>query len=197
VNENAIDLVAITHGHLDHAGAGEALQRELGAPIAVHEEDADMVRAGDSPVPEAQNLEGAVAKPFLDTKFPAFEPDLLFAHDVRLDDFGIPGAIVHLPAHTPGTIAIVLDSGDAFVGDLVRGVSEGARGEHEGVCDTHLFSEDPKADRAAMEALLARGVTTFFPGHGPMFDGDTVRGWLERTQTESDARERKPDVEVD
>jgi glyoxylase-like metal-dependent hydrolase (beta-lactamase superfamily II) len=35
-----------------------------------------------------------------------------------LNDYGISGRIVYTPGHTKGSISVVLDSGEAFVGDL-------------------------------------------------------------------------------
>jgi hydroxyacylglutathione hydrolase len=33
-------------------------------------------------------------------------------------EFGVDGRIVHTPGHTSGSISLLLDSGEAFVGDL-------------------------------------------------------------------------------
>lgn len=185
IGEQAVDLVVLTHGHADHAGAGAFLRDELAAPIAVHAADAGRVRAGSSAVPEPQNLEGTMMRPFIDASFPAFEPDLLLSTSQRLDAFGIAGEVVHVPGHSPGSVAVLLDSGDVFIGDLARGDHEGSRGEHQGACTTHFFSDDHEGDRAALEALLGRGARVFYPGHGPLFDADTVRGWLEDTKERS------------
>jgi glyoxylase-like metal-dependent hydrolase (beta-lactamase superfamily II) len=37
---------------------------------------------------------------------------------MSLKEFGIPGQVVYTPGHSMGHVSIILDSGDAFVGDM-------------------------------------------------------------------------------
>jgi hydroxyacylglutathione hydrolase len=52
------------------------------------------------------------------TQVPPVEPDILLRGGERLDEYGIPGQVVHVPGHTPGSIAVLLDSGEVLIGDL-------------------------------------------------------------------------------
>ncbi len=47
--------------------------------------------------------------------------DLDAADGMRLDDFGIAGSVLHTPGHTPDSISVILDSGDAVIGDVMMG----------------------------------------------------------------------------
>lgn len=38
--------------------------------------------------------------------------------EMSLADYGIPGRILYTPGHTLESVSILLESGDAFVGDL-------------------------------------------------------------------------------
>jgi hydroxyacylglutathione hydrolase len=52
------------------------------------------------------------------TRFDGVEPDILTDEGMDLLAFGVNGRIVHTPGHTAGSISLVLDSGEAFVGDI-------------------------------------------------------------------------------
>jgi glyoxylase-like metal-dependent hydrolase (beta-lactamase superfamily II) len=43
-----VDAVILTHAHVDHVGVAEAV-RAAGAPVHVHEADAEMARTGKTP----------------------------------------------------------------------------------------------------------------------------------------------------
>jgi hypothetical protein len=51
--------------------------------------------------------------------FPKFKLDIVITNDMRLDDFGIPGQMLHTHSHTPGSISLVLDCNAALAGDPV------------------------------------------------------------------------------
>lgn len=52
------------------------------------------------------------------TEFDKVEPEILVEEDIDLLEFGVNGKIVHTPGHISGSISLLLDSGEAFVGDL-------------------------------------------------------------------------------
>ncbi len=174
---DAVTLVVLTHGHLDHLGPAAALQAEIAAPIALGAADVEFAEAGFSEPPESQIWEGEALRPLLDKSFPPFTPDLVLGTELDLTPFGVPGRVVATPGHTKGSVSVVLQSGDVFVGDLIRGTDE-AGSEHQGRATTHFYSADPAGDVRALEQLLVDGGAAFFPGHGPWFDADSLEGWL-------------------
>jgi glyoxylase-like metal-dependent hydrolase (beta-lactamase superfamily II) len=38
-----------------------------------------------------------------------------------LDEYGLAGRVISTPGHTPGSVSVLLDSGEAIVGDMVIG----------------------------------------------------------------------------
>lgn len=116
-------LIFITHAHLDHYGSAAALRRETGAPVAIHRADADAMQKGETPLGTVRGS-GKLVKHFLplvDRILPLepLEPDLVLEDGDHLQALGLDAALLHLPGHTPGSSALMVDGGDAFVGDLL------------------------------------------------------------------------------
>jgi glyoxylase-like metal-dependent hydrolase (beta-lactamase superfamily II) len=65
-------------------------------------------------IPGLRNLAGP-------DRVPGFEPDIVFEEELRLDEYGVAGRMISTPGHTPGSASVLLDSGDAIVGDAVMG----------------------------------------------------------------------------
>jgi glyoxylase-like metal-dependent hydrolase (beta-lactamase superfamily II) len=91
-----------------------------------------------------------------------------FADGETLD---LPGAprIIHVPGHTPGSVAVHVPAVDAlFVGDaLTTGhVLTGARGPRPAP-----FTLEPEAALASLAKLQAVQATWVLPGHGPPWSG--------------------------
>lgn len=131
IQPSGISLVVITHGHHDHFGNARYFQEKFGARILVHRADAEAVRSGFSGFPSSFNFVGAIiavavrffwavknlGKP-ADSSHRA-EPDILIDGEYDLNPHGIAGRIIPTPGHTPGGISVILETGDAIVGDLI------------------------------------------------------------------------------
>ncbi|MGD8385681.1 MAG: MBL fold metallo-hydrolase, partial [Desulfobacteraceae bacterium] len=89
---------------------------------------------------------------------------VLEEEDFRLDEFGIEGSIVWTPGHSPGSISVVLDSGDAFIGDMAMNGLPLTLGP-----TLPIFAEDVSALKNSWRKLINRGVKTIYPAHGTPF----------------------------
>jgi hydroxyacylglutathione hydrolase len=133
-----IRLILLTHGHTDHFGSAAELRERTGAPVAIHALDAEAVRQGihqpDSLQPTGWLIAllmriSALRNLAAPDHAPAFEPDIVFEGEWRLDEYtstllsagGIAGQVLPTPGHTPGSVSVFLDSGEAIVGDMVIG----------------------------------------------------------------------------
>ncbi len=68
-----------------------------------------------------------------------------------LATLGLDGAFVHTPGHSADSVSLVLDSGEAFTGDLTL--------------PSMATEADAPTVQASWAALAARGVTTVYGGH--------------------------------
>jgi glyoxylase-like metal-dependent hydrolase (beta-lactamase superfamily II) len=85
---------------------------------------------------------------------------------------GIDGALIPVPSHTKGSLAVVVGS-HAFVGDLFRGAMIG------GTPELHFYMCDQDSNKRAIDDFLNRKAASaqrFFPGHfGPSFSRSEVQ----------------------
>jgi len=91
-----------------------------------------------------------------------------FADGEELDLPGSP-RIIHVPGHTPGSVAVHVAAADAlFVGDAMttRSVLTGERGPRPAP-----FTLDPEAALASLAKLEAIPASWVLPGHGPPWRG--------------------------
>jgi glyoxylase-like metal-dependent hydrolase (beta-lactamase superfamily II) len=162
--------VVLTHGDTDHVGFAERLRKAHGIPVYVHEADAALTRGETKKsVPWGPTKVGPLLRFFwyagrrggLRTT-PIAEVST-FADGDMLDLPGRP-RIIHIPGHTPGSVAIHVPSVDAlFVGDaLTTGhVLTGATGPQPAP-----FTMDPSAAFESLARLEATAATWVLPGHG-------------------------------
>ncbi len=136
----------VTHYHPDHAGLAEELKR-LGVRLLVL----------DIQLPGIPLLRTYV-KP--EDNYMDITPNgntLLTEAESRpfLAGIGIQGDIIRTPGHSDDSVTLILDEGLAFTGDLTA---------------LPLVPDDP-ADlaRQSWEKIRARGVTTIYPAHGPVW----------------------------
>jgi glyoxylase-like metal-dependent hydrolase (beta-lactamase superfamily II) len=168
--------VVLTHGDTDHIGFAERLRRERGVPVFVHELDADRARgevkkpmSGWGPVKI-----GALAG-FLvyGARHGALRITYLtevttFTDGATLDLPGSP-RIIHIPGHTPGSVAVHVPAADAvFLGDAftTRSVLTGEMGPRPAP-----FTLDVAAARASLARLDGIEATWVLPGHGDPWNG--------------------------
>ncbi len=177
ISPQEIQLIVLTHGHADHVGAALRVKKITGAKIAIHEYDKDMFENGDVVWPSAVTNWGRVARVMLKPLTPLFrfhggKVDVVLGNDgLSLADYGIPGRVIHTPGHTPGSVSVLLETGDAFVGCMTHNsfpfrINPGLP----------IFAEDLPTLRDSWRSLLEQGAETIYPAHGDSFSsGDILK----------------------
>ncbi len=103
-------------------------------------------------------------------RLPSLVPDLLLGDEgLELEKFGVEGRVVHTPGHSPGSVSIVLPSGEAFVGDLAMNGPPMCLRPSFGI-----FAHDSELVPASWHRLRALGVRTVYPAHGRPFPADLL-----------------------
>jgi glyoxylase-like metal-dependent hydrolase (beta-lactamase superfamily II) len=182
-----IELVLITHHHLDHSGLAAAIKERSGARIAAHRGTARWGFEYEQRVAQEHRFTRALmtehgapapvieaSEPFFDyivSDSRAFETDVVLSDGDTIDAGGRTLRTVFRPGHsTTDTLFVDDDSGDAFVGDhLLATITSGAE-----LMPTELPGDERR--RALLEYLgnlrktEAMQLGTCYPGHGPTID---------------------------
>lgn len=165
-----VRAVVLTHGDTDHIGFAARIHRERGVPVHVHELDAGRARgevkkpmSGWGPV-KVVPLMGFLAYTARRGGL-RIQPltEVVTFTEGTLDVPGSPRTI-HVPGHTPGSVAIHVPAVDAvFMGDAftTRSVLTGEEGPQPGP-----FTLDPEQARESLAKLDAIDATWALPGHG-------------------------------
>jgi glyoxylase-like metal-dependent hydrolase (beta-lactamase superfamily II) len=168
--------LVLTHGDTDHVGFAARLSRERGIPTRVHE--LDMPRARGELRKPNTGWGPVRVRPLVGFLLYTARRGGLRIPPVRdlepLEDgatLDLPGSprIVHLPGHTPGSVAIHVPAVDAlFVGDAMttRSVLTGETGPR-----LAPFTLDPGRALASLGQLDGIGARWVLPGHGDAWSG--------------------------
>ena len=180
LNPSDIKLIVLTHSHFDHSGSAQEIREFTGAKIAIYESERTYLEDGGMIIPKGVNIYGKITQPlffpiFKKISFPKFTPAILITDKpYLLNEFGIDGYIIHTPGHTIGSISVILDSGEAFVGCMA----------HNGFPfrlrpGLPIYAQDINTIKKYWKLLIDKGVKMVYPGHGKPFPVEVLKKSLE------------------
>jgi glyoxylase-like metal-dependent hydrolase (beta-lactamase superfamily II) len=114
--------------------------------------------------------------PAWDFRFPPYRlrTDDIVVHGSRdettLRRLGVQGAVIASPGHTVDSISVLLDSGDAFVGDAAANFLGFAQTRH-----CVVFVTDLDEYYRSWQRLIEAGARTIHPAHGRAFGVERLR----------------------
>lgn len=155
-----VTRIVLTHYHIDHRGAAEALRQATGARVLIHATEAPYLRgAKPYPNPVRDAVRARLAGPILSL----FRGSAVPAEEVEDGDLiEVTGGlrVHHVPGHTQGSIALSLPSqGLLFSGDAM-----GYRRRRLEEPEPRL-TEDTVAARTSIERLARLDVDTICFSH--------------------------------
>lgn len=179
VAPDQIGLIFVTHGHWDHVSGARVIRKATGAPLAINHREVSWIETAASPLPAGIGLWGRFFRQMMVfsaplTRFPATTVDIpLEDEDRSLSDFGINGTLLHTPGHTAGSMSLLLDSGDAFVGDLAMNGFPMRQGP-----GMPIFADHPEQLKSSWRLLIERGARKIYPVHGEPFSVEVLKTLL-------------------
>jgi glyoxylase-like metal-dependent hydrolase (beta-lactamase superfamily II) len=174
-----IKALILTHGDSDHLGIAERLRSEHNVPVYIHGADASQAR-GEAPKqnPAWGRFRVGPTLGFVwyagrrgGMKVPPVRKVTELSGDGSLQLPGQP-EIIHIPGHSPGSIAIHVASVNAlFVGDALttRHVLTGVEGPQPAP-----FTLDTEMANESLGRLERLDVNWVLPGHGPPWPGSAI-----------------------
>jgi glyoxylase-like metal-dependent hydrolase (beta-lactamase superfamily II) len=176
IQPGEVRLIVLTHGHWDHIGSAGAIQRLTEAPVLLHQKDLHFLDEKTPSQPHGLTPWGRVVSALLTgvspwIHIPKFKVDIVAGdEELSLSEYGIPGRLVYTPGHSWGSVSVLLEGGEAFVGDLAMNaiplrLTPGLP----------IFGDDLDLVKASWRKLMALGAATVYPAHGAAFPVEKMR----------------------
>ena len=163
VDPRDVSHILLTHGHLDHIGCLAYARKITGAKVICHKSFAENLVLGkyETAIPRIYywKLLNSPISWILGSGLEPVIPDIVFEDELILDDFEIPGKIVHSPGHSPGSCSIILENGEILIGDLIRE-------KKPGVIDTGLFYNEQEQIFESLRKISTYNPIIFYLSHG-------------------------------
>lgn len=183
ISADEIQLILFTHAHWDHIGSAKEIKELTGAKLALHDNEKEWLEKPAIHIPPGVTRWGRTFSKIMsfftqNMKLQSANVDItLTGNDVPLADWGIPGEIIYTPGHSPGSISILLETGDVFVGDLAMNafpmrLSPGLP----------IFADSLETVKESWKNLLNKGAKVVYPAHGKPFSAEVIKKILSQNK---------------
>ncbi|OLS30135.1 MAG: putative metallo-hydrolase YflN [Candidatus Heimdallarchaeota archaeon AB_125] len=167
-----IKLIIINHAHFDHTGALKETKELTKAQVLVHENEKEFVAKGISAEVRPHTFLTKLLIPTMPKSWARtdpVEPDIVIIDNYSLEDFGIKAKVIHTPGHTPGTISVITEDGDAIVGCNLHGPPLRLRRGFPAIY------YDEESIWKSWERIIEEGAKNIYISHGKPFKVDLMK----------------------
>jgi glyoxylase-like metal-dependent hydrolase (beta-lactamase superfamily II) len=175
VDPSTIELIVVTHGHMDHMGLTAYAKEITGAKVVCHQSLSGKLAGGEIEDSVAQNMMGrfinfmaGIQKVTGGGDIEGVQADIRVDDSFDLSEYGLSGRVIHTPGHSQGSLSIVLDNGETLIGDMVRDEGDGEIGPG-------MFYEDKEALVASLEEVVLFDSRTIYLSHGNTIDNTELK----------------------
>jgi glyoxylase-like metal-dependent hydrolase (beta-lactamase superfamily II) len=150
-NPDELHTLVLTHAHVDHIGSAARIKTETNCRIVAHANDAPAIESGDP---------GFTVAGLYGVDLQGIKPDYLMKTEEETLQFRKGELkLIHTPGHTPGSIAVVYQSGEERIifGQDIHGPFSPA------------FGSDLNAWKKSMQKLIDLKADILCEGHFGVF----------------------------
>ena len=108
-------------------------------------------------------------------KIDAVKLDILVNDEFDQGAFGIPGKVLHTLGHSASSISVLLNNGEALVGDLIRQ-------EKQGVIGLGMFYQDRVVALESLRKISHYNPRIIYLSHGDAIEGKRLKEYLDTIQ---------------
>jgi glyoxylase-like metal-dependent hydrolase (beta-lactamase superfamily II) len=157
-----IEMIVLTHGHIDHIENAKYLSDKLKAPIGLNSGDFDLIKNNLLEPMQSHTFFGRLVlwlsnRAFQTMDIEAFEPSIDLHEGYDFKSFGLDAKVIGLPGHTKGSIGIMINDSDFIVGDALMNMIRPSK--------TLIYGNYDKMIKSA-QRISASKVETIHFGHG-------------------------------
>lgn len=174
VKPTDIKLIILTHGHDDHIGSLKQLASATGAKVLIHDLEYRQVKHGlmdeIKPVSSFMKLLYRLNKDrTIVNQNKEFEVNIIIDKDFELNPYGVAGKVIFTPGHSKGSISVLLDNGDAIIGDTLMAFLPLSKPTRP------FIAYDLGLVKNSMNDLIDKGAKKFFLSHGRSYDLNIIK----------------------
>jgi glyoxylase-like metal-dependent hydrolase (beta-lactamase superfamily II) len=107
-------------------------------------------------------------------KVKAIKADIILDnHEYSLNEYGINGRIISTPGHTAGSVSVLLNSGEAFVGCLAHN-----RLPFTLHPSLPIYADNVEQIKQSWKKIINEGAEIIYPAHGKPFPVELIKKYI-------------------